>query len=310
MYLTLNELASMINKTKRQIRYMIDNDIAYPINPDTYRSDGGYRFSKEEAERLQAMYASDDKLSLNEAAEIAGISAQYLSRLAKDDYVESELVTIGQHQERKFTPENIKQLQERLNERKGNRQTDFGLKLILFANGVRLFDVLEYKGKKARVVRTKPINLLLEDGQIVAENELPINSERWPEKTYVRKKGLVDFKISIPRNLDHQTYDTLYKMIDQLGERNIQVYETKTGDYYVRCRQGNFFGSEDDFELLKVNLKAGKVQYRGHRIYIDTNFVSKTINIPDGLFERIKLSAEAEKVSVEEKIISTLEDQT
>ena len=308
MYLTLDDLASMINKTKRQIRYMIDNDIAHPINPDTYRSDGGYRFSKEEADRLQSMFAPDNRLSLNEAAETVGITAQYLSRLALEGFVESELVTVGQHKERRFTQENIKQLKENLNNRKGNRQTDFGLKLVPFANGVRLFEVLDYKGRKARVVRTNPVHLLLEDGQIIAEDQPPISSEKWPEKTYVRKKGVVDFKISIPRNLDHQTYDTLYKMIEQLGERNIQIYETKTGDYYVRCRQGNFFGSDDDFELLRMNLKSGKVQHTGHRIYLETNFVSKTINIPDGLFGRIKASSEVEEISVEEKIIRTLDN--
>lgn len=307
MYLSVKELADFLDKTERQILYMVNQGVANPINSDTYRSDGGFRFTQEEADRLKSMY-KNDKLTLSEAAEFIGITPQYLNQLAIEKKISSQLIKIGKLHKRLFEPKDCIELKEELDEKKGTRRTKYGIKLATYVNGVRLFEVIRHNGQKARVVRTSPVHLLMENGEILVVKEPQHQSAKWPQKFYVRKKGFVDFKIPIPRSLEHQTYDTLYKMIEELGEKNIQIYETKSGDYYVKCRQGDFSGDADDFELLNMNLKTGKVHYEDKIIYLKTNYISKTINIPDHLFSKLKVSAKGEGISLEEKIIRTLEE--
>ncbi|MYL35418.1 hypothetical protein GLW08_21285 [Pontibacillus yanchengensis] len=308
MYYSLDDVAHRLGKSMRQIRYMIKQGTAKPINPKTYRSDGGYMFDQDEVNRLEHLFETD-KLSLNEAAELIGITPQYLSSLAVEGTIISELKKIGKRTYRLFSKEDCHSLKEELsNNHSTKRHTQFGDKLTLYNDGIRLFMLSNYKHEQVRVVRVEPLTLLKENGEVISADSTDTTSDAWPERSYVRKKGFVEFRISIPRHIEHQTYNTLYKMIGELGTKNIQIYETSMGDYFVRCRQGNFFGNQEDFELLKMHIRAGKIRMEGHRIYLDTNYVSKTINIPDQLFDKLSSNAETEDVSVEEKIISLIEE--
>jgi len=129
MYITVNELARILNKTKRQIQYMISNKIAQPINPDTHRRDGGYRFSSSEVERLKERYNRND-LSLKEASRLVGITPQYLNQLALDNKIQSSMVSISHRLERRFTKEDCEKILVELKQKKhSKRNNQYGKKL-------------------------------------------------------------------------------------------------------------------------------------------------------------------------------------
>lgn len=305
MYLTVQEVAAALNKSSRQVRYMVEQGSAYPVNPDTYRRDGGYRFTQQELERLKGIYITPH-LSLSEAAKLIGISPQYLNTLALEGKVSSQLVQVGNRDERRFEREECVRFKQEIEQQTHTRRNKYGKRLIPFKNGIRLFSIVERQGQPVRVINTNPLLLLNQDGLITKNGMTANHRVPWPEIPYVYKKGFVEFKIPIPRHMDHQTYDTLYKMIEQLGVKNIQIYERNTGDYFIRCRQGQFIGNADDYELLSMYIRTGKVRLKEQYILLETAYISKTIQFPEELLKTLEHQAQQANTHLQEYILFLL----
>lgn len=81
-YLSLEELCDRVGLTKNQLGYLIKYKHIEPINLDTWKADGGYRFEQEDVKRLEELYK--DSLTLKEAAEFLNKSKTYVHNAAKD----------------------------------------------------------------------------------------------------------------------------------------------------------------------------------------------------------------------------------
>ncbi|MFS1519498.1 helix-turn-helix domain-containing protein [Bacillus sp. SCS-151] len=309
MYLSIEELATKLGRTKRQIQYAIKQGTVRPVNLDTYRRDGGYRFTLEEFERLKELH-TDNRLSLKQAAEMVGITPQYLNSLTRQGIIESELVQIGEQQVRKFEEEACIKLKEDLDARiHTKRSANYGKKLQAYKNNVRLFEKFVYQGELVRVVDTAPIKLLKEDGQILSVKDIDLQQPKWNDVPYIRKRGFIEFIVPIPRHMEHQTYTTLYHMLEQVGEKNLQIYERKAGDYMIRCRQMEFTGTENDFLLLNMYLQSGSIEYQEGIISLRTGIVSKTFYFPEEMLSALEDQSKKRGKNLQEFVIDLLKNE-
>ncbi len=307
MYFTLSQTSLELNRSERQVRYLVKSGILTPVNTDTYKRDGGYRFSIEEIEKVKNELKVEG-ISLREAADIVGISPQYLNTLAIDGRIQSELVLIGRRHVRRFKEPDCLQLAKELCHKTDKRLAQFGSKLSLFDNNLRLFELIPYKGEMVRIIKTNPITLLKSDATLVYPVSIGHSSYKWPNIPYVTKKGFIVFQIPIPRNAEHKTYHVLYKLINGLGQKNIQVFEQEEGDYIIRCRPASLPLSKEDTKQLNRYLIEGELNYIcTNTAQLDSNLVSQYIHIPKDLFQEAEKIASTNDLSTQELIVQAIE---
>lgn len=307
MYLTLSQTSKELERTERQVSYLIKTKVLLPANQDTYKRDGGYRFTEEEVQRVKGIIKVEG-LSLRAAAQLVGITPQYLNSLALKEKIKSELVVIGHKKERRFQVKDCLELKTQLGTVTHKSLAKYGEKLQLYRNHVRLFEPISYKDELVRVVKTNPLTLLKTDGSMIQPiaNELTTYSEIWPELPYKTKKGFITFRIPIPRNSEHATYDALYELIEGLGPKNVQVFEQVEGDYFVRCRQGKFPLNRASYNLLHRYISKGKLHYSNSEAILKSEMISQTIHLPDELYEEIEKMSKKRSISTQELLIQTV----
>jgi DNA-binding transcriptional MerR regulator len=307
MYLTLSQTANELERTERQVRYLVKTGVLPPVNLDTFKRDGGYRFSQEVVEQLKEKLRPEG-IPLRKAAEIVGITPQYLNSLALNGEIESQLIMIGNKKERRFTKEDCEAFRSKIRIKTHKSIAKFGEKLDLY-NHIRLFNLIVYNEENVRVVKTKPITLLKSDGTLVQpplKEDIPFSDE-WEEKPYKTKKGFVTFKLPIPRNAEHTTYDILYKLIGGLGPKNIQVFEQDDGDYFIRCRQGKISLPQDYTELLKRYLVEGELSLTNeNKVALQSNIVTQYIHLSRDLYETIENLANERNISTHGQLIDII----
>lgn len=308
MYLSIQQVSKKLHKSERQIRYMVKQEQIMPVNPDTYRRDGGYRFKEEEIEHIRRTYETNG-LTVKEAATRAGISPQYLMQFVGKGDVESFTKIIGKQKRRFFELEEIERFKDRLKERTvSNREGEYGSLVQLISREVRIFDKVRINGVMTRVVSTSPLKTLMSNGKEIHIHEIIEGKGKWPERDYIKQKGFAEFSVPIPRNMDHPVYDLLYKMILQLGKTNIQIYETDLGDFYVRCRLGQLKITEDELQLLLRYLEKGEIYYDPETsvAHLMSGFTTTSIDIPTKIVNRYQQEAEELGLPVEELFLKAL----
>ncbi|KGX91522.1 helix-turn-helix domain-containing protein [Pontibacillus marinus] len=306
MYYSIEQICKRLHKNERQIRYMVNQGRLTPVNPDTYRRDGGYRFSQEEIERVEQMLELPG-LSVKEAAQELEITPQYLLQFVSNGELESEVKWIGQKKRRYFQKEEIKRFKKFLNEdRQTNRIGEYGRRVKLISREVRIFEECLYDGNESRVVSLEPLKIMTNRGEIIQLGDIDVESASWPEKPYIRQKGYTEFEIPIPRHPQHPVYKILYKLIEDLGDSNIQIYETSFGDYFVRCRLGSIPATNEEYKLLLKYLSNGEITYENGRVHLESNEITKTITIPKDLWQDIEQISENENESIHQTVTKAL----
>lgn len=308
MYLTLEQAARELDRTERQVRYLVKTGILLPANQDTYKRDGGYRFSKEVVEEVK-IKLEPEGISLRKAAEIVGITPQYLNSLALKGEIDSELVMIGNKKERRFNMNDCINFSEQLKSRTHKSVSQFGEKLHLYNHDLRLFELITYEGETVRIVKTEPLTILNTKGELVSPavpKDFTISSQ-WPDKPYKTKKGFITFQVPIPRHAEHSTYNILYQLIEGMGVKNVQIYERKDGDYFIRCRQGKLKIQKEHAELLKRYLVEGELTViNEEEALLQSDIVSQYIHLPRDLYEKIEKVAKERSVSNQSQLIDTV----
>lgn len=308
MYLTLSQTAKELDRTERQVRYLVKTGVLEPANQDTYKRDGGYRFSQEVVEQVREKLKPEG-ISLRKAAEVVGITPQYLNSLAINGEIKSELVLIGNKKERRFLKEDCVNFRSQMRKKTHKSVAQYGNKLHLYKGNLRLFDLISYQGGNVRIVKTQPITFLKADGTLLSppsREGIPL-SNKWIEKPYNSKKGFVTFRMPIPRNAEHTTYDVLYKLIEGLGPKNVQVFERNDGDYFIRCRQGKIILEPKYTELLKRYVVEGEFfEINEEEVLLQSGIVSQYIHLPRELHEQIEKLSIERQVSIQEQLIDTV----
>lgn len=122
-YLSLEEVCDRVGLTKNQLGYLIKYKHIEPINLDTWKADGGYRFEQEDVKRLEELYK--DSLTLKEAAEFLNKSKTYVHNAAKNGILPFKEIAKGKSTERlylktiwKFSKKELKIDQKRSRKKK------------------------------------------------------------------------------------------------------------------------------------------------------------------------------------------------
>lgn len=290
-YMSQSEIAQKLNKSKNTISLWVKNGVITPVNPGTYRSDGGYRFDVEEYERICKIFTGD-MLSLTDAAKEVGISPQYLSTLATahPPQIPSQLVQFGKQKRRVFRRADCRALREVL-AAKGSTQyykEVGGLRLKLFKDHVRLFASFTYKGQKAVVVKVDPIRILTSVGYVnLSDVELLPFSNELVDVPYERdRRGFMFFTFPKSENPDSPIYDMLYHLIEAMGQRNIAIFERET-EFYVRSRLGTFRGDYTEFKLLDQYKVESGLSYHEGFIVLEGESIVKATTYQRTIYDRV-----------------------
>ncbi|RTR26563.1 MerR family transcriptional regulator [Robertmurraya yapensis] len=307
MYLTLSQASKELDRTERQVRYLIKIGVLSPANQDTFRRDGGYRFSEDEVKRAKEKLKLEG-ISLRKAAQIVGVTPQYLNSLALAEKIDSKLVQIGNKTERRFNEKDCIDFKEHLHTRTHKSIAKYGEKLHLYKNRMRLFDLIPYHDETVRIVNTSTITLLKADGGLIHpdEQEILLTSDEWPHKPYNPKKGFIVFRLPIPRKSEHITYDLLYELISELGPKNIQVFERAEGDYLVRCRQARVKLNKEYFDLLQRYVIEGEIHYLNGEVKLESGIVSQYIHLPNELHAEVEKLANLRSMTTQEQLIEAV----
>ncbi|MFF2154449.1 helix-turn-helix domain-containing protein [Paenibacillus chitinolyticus] len=85
-YLNVKEVSILLGITSSSIYNLIDhpdpNKKLEPVNRETYKGDGGYRFKHEDVEKIKPIYLKHD-LTTSKAAEQLGKSKSFLQKLMR-----------------------------------------------------------------------------------------------------------------------------------------------------------------------------------------------------------------------------------
>jgi len=307
VYIPLIQVATRLNISPRSVKNMVSQGIIQPVNPDTYRRDGGYKFLEEDVKKL--IQQQLNKLSLRKAAALIGITPQYLNQLAKskEKWIDSEVTTEGKQKRRWFKEEDCRLLMQKMANKELNSTIRYGRKLNPYKNEIRLFEPHQFDGQMLLVINTDPLQVIDSTGELTNADKEKIVSLPWPESKYQVKKGTVEISFAIPRRPEHPLYRTLYRMIESLGPKNTKIYETSEGNYFVRCRQGKIRGTEEDYKIISKNTLNGQSEFDGQYITLTTNAVAKLVNLHAGYITEITHLSGREKTDFDEmlnKVIS------
>ncbi|MCW9134688.1 DNA-binding protein [Bacillus paramycoides] len=99
-YLSFEEVCDRVGLTKNQLSYLIKYKQIQPINPATWKADGGYRFEEDDVQKLVEMYK--DALTLKDAAEFLCKSKTYVHNAAKDGLLPFKEIAKGRSTERVY----------------------------------------------------------------------------------------------------------------------------------------------------------------------------------------------------------------
>lgn len=250
-YIHIKELEKELGKTRQTIYRQLKEKNIQPVNPDTFRSDGGYTYRRADIESL--LHAQHIPMTLQEAADYIGITPQYLSLLRKQGDIEAKEVLYGKQKRLAFTQEACDRLMTTRKAFLENHPT-----LRPYGNGYRLFQIIESENKKGRVVQTTPTKVLWNNGEVsfLKQSGAEVN---WIKRPYVRQKGFAIFHFPIPRSPFHPVYDLLYRMMEEIGTNNITIAENTEGDYEVKVRNSRWSGTDEDMTRLQSALMKGNV---------------------------------------------------
>jgi hypothetical protein len=283
-YISQKELAKKLKKSTRTIGLWVEKGMAQPVNPDTYKSDGGYRFTEKEFERLQQIF---DQLFLSDAAKIIGISPQYLGTLAKANPPEipSQIIEYGKQKRRVFRRSDCLAFKEARENSQISRES--GRELTLYQKNLRLFDSFVIHNQKVVAIDVNPIRLLSEKGYIIEsiDSYLPA-SVPCLDLPYEKHVGSLTFSFPKTKDVYSKQYELISRMIQYLGTKNMRVFE-KDDEYYVRTRIGRFKGSAEDLHFLNQHKLEGYLSIEGEFIELSSSVITKRTNYSKTVYDKI-----------------------
>ncbi|WP_150274255.1 hypothetical protein [Paenibacillus tepidiphilus] len=302
-YISQKEMANLFGKSVNTIRLWVDKGMITAINADTYRSDGGYRFSQEEYERVKRLFGTD-VLFLKDAAELVGVTKQYLAMLAKADPPEipSQLIMYGRQERRVFRKADCLMLKEALKAKNTHQMRDGGRELQLYNNDLRLFDNFRYNEQLVIVISVEPVKLLSENGYTIEPNDgsLPV-SNKCLNFPYEKRAGSIIFSFPKPESITSEIYHLLERMVFYLGTKNVRVFDRES-TYYVKTRKGEFKGTLSDVELLNKYKLEGQLSFHGEMVYLDGETITRRSHLKKTVVKSVEKYAENHNMNFDQAL--------
>jgi len=310
-YLNVHEVAVELNITATSIYKIVNQEDPEkrlePVNRTTYKGDGGYRFRREDVERLKPHYIKED-LTSAQAAQRIGRSKSFMQKLLKDGaipYYEGEL----RGQKTFFIQEAdlIDYLESNPDYGKSDTIYDKKSGVFLFQpyrNGDQLARVMEMK----RVSRQKTeVTLQLESGtRLLLTQAL---QEGWKPALGIDSGkvnsayGYARFEFPAPTMLDSMIYTIVETFFEQIGPVNMHItFEQKL---IIEVKKSVLLGISptthpDLVDKLKLFIVSGAIIPKFDGILIDTGLAPITFYLPENKKAALMAAAEQKGLSLQQ----------
>ncbi|NBI27456.1 helix-turn-helix domain-containing protein [Chengkuizengella marina] len=278
-----------------------------PINRETHRGDGGYKFKVQDVERIKTFYKKKD-LTSSDAAKILNVSTTYVHKLIKNNelaYYEDEY----KGKRTFFIKKEVIQ-QYKLD------HPELAKKDVIYHKNEGLFLFQPYKkdGKLARIYKIyskgkKKVEAFLmnENGEEMTLEEA--QEEGWESQVVLENKknvttyGTAKFQFPTPASIDSLIYDIIVELLQHVGANNMKIemddkilVEVKKSQLQGVQSQTHF----DFIDMLKKFIVKGKVIEKYDGLLIDTGLTPMTFYMDEELKEKIMREVRELGISIHE----------
>lgn len=310
-YLNATQAAAELHITVPSV-YKIVNHVdpekrLEPVNRYTHKGDGGYRFTREEVERIKPAYVKED-LTSAQAAKRIGRSTTYIHQLITRGllpFYEAEL----RGKKTYFIKESDLEKFAANNPDSGKYDTIYDRK-----SGIYLFQPYRRGNRLARVVSMKRVNRnRLEIVLQVGPNEqIPLEialKDEWKpaavitDRKAITSYGYALFDFPIPSTMDSMIYAIIEEFFKQVGPANLRINIGET--IKVEVKKSVLLGvlpttHPDMIDKLKLFIRSGEVTPKYDGTLIDTGLAPITFYLPEERKAALICKAEEENKSIQE----------
>lgn len=283
MYISFQDICEMTNRSRSQISFLISKGVLQPVNPNSFRADGGYRFKRADIEAyLEAEKKKKEEwLTLKEAAMYLGRSKTYVLQ-----NVEKGRVSYKEEQQTKRTIRiyNKKELDKIRNELEEEHTKTTSLPVI--QDGLILFEKFMHNNEMVRVIDIKRhIGVTSSNRVVHLEGAQPQTSIL--DKPYCTKPGSVTFSFPFIQQYQNKAMDAILYLIQHAGPRNVQVWKEED-DYKVKVRLVRIPYEDQVMRMLQTCIVKGVVNIEGKEIKFSSNQQRMTISLSKFLYDKLQ----------------------
>lgn len=318
-YLNVNDAAVELNITPTSIYKIVNHEDRAkqlnPVNRATYKGDGGYRFTRDEINRIKPSYVRDD-LTSSQAAERIGRSKTFIQNLLKegeipyyeDDFRGKRTFFIKEEHLRKYELSSINS---------GKYVTSYDKK-----SGVFLFQPFVRGNILARVIEMNRINknkldIILQTGSGTRFTYVEAVKDGWvagltiDQRKQITTYGYAKFEFPIPSTLDSMIYANIEEFYKQIGPLNIRI--TFNEKLTVEVKKSVLFGilpttHPDLIDKLKLFITFGDIVTKFDGTLIDTGLSPITFYLPEPKKSELIEKADRAGLSLQEMIEKLLDN--
>ncbi|MGF7035331.1 excisionase family DNA binding protein [Paenibacillus mucilaginosus] len=285
-----------------------------PVNRNTYRGDGGYRFTSDDVQRIKGLYTKVD-LTISETAKELGRSNTFVYRLIREGQLEAYEAEFKGKRVYFITRENLDRFKLQHPDT-GASETIYDRKNKLF-----LFQPFMKDGRLARIVEMKRVSVKRTDSllQIGHDERIPYAEaieQGWrplysiPDHKPLHSYGFARFVFPKPTTLDSVIYNVIEEMFRHIGPVNMKIHQD-AGSIIVEVKKAvltNVLPSThpDLIDKLKLFIKSGEIVIKYDGVLIDTGFSPVTFYLPEKKKEALQQLAQRSGMTLQEWLDSVV----
>ncbi|CAH8721271.1 helix-turn-helix domain-containing protein [Bacillus cereus] len=297
IYLSAEEVAKELNIGIQTV-YKLKERQLIPVNQETYRGDGGFRYRVEDVEKIRPLFKRQEGFTLPQAARKLKISSSYLYQFVCSGEIDYEE---GEYRGRKgyfFTREALDDFKRLHPEIGGDKDVLFDRK-----SGRFLYQPWigpnEEMGRIVRIKRvggkSKVICTLRVNGNDLNIEEAVLNGWK-PTLTIAPARaipgyGYAEFSFPKPITIDSIVYTLIELLFENAGPYNMQIEETdsKINVKIKKTEIANVHAEThpDVVSKLQLFLTSGRIIEKYNGILIDTNFSTVQLSLENDIKEAI-----------------------
>lgn len=275
-YLNVTQVAAMLKLQASTVYKLInhaDPEVKLtPINPTSYRGDGGYRFLQSDIEKLQPMYVKE-KLTPTEAAKKIGRSITYIYQLIKKGLPHERAMYRGK-ETYLISPEDLEPYTT------GNYGMAKYDMIHDKRSGTYLFQPYKLEDRVGRIIGIKRIShnqvsTTLQVGSEQISLEEALTKGAAPLSTLENKKiisshGYATFVFPFSKDMNSLQFDAIHFLFIEAGPLNIRVRISGENIYIEVKKIALQIPQPEIVALLRRYLVKGEINTRDSRVLIDT----------------------------------------
>ncbi len=315
-YLDTTQAANELKVTVGSIYKIVNLEDAEkrlnPVNRLTHKGDGGYRFTREEIERIKPAYVKED-LTSAQAAKRIGRSTTYIHQLFKKGLP---------HYEMEFRGKRTYFVKEADLERFVTNNPDSGKYDTIYDRKSKVFLFQPYRlgNRLARVCSMKRVNrnrieIML---QVSMNEQIPLEraiDEGWrPVTTITDRKAITTygyalFEFPLPITLDSMIYTIIEEFFKLIGPANlrIQIGETIQVEVKKSVLTGVMPSTHPDMiDKLKTFIRSGEITPKYDGTLIDTGLSPVTFYLSEQEKDKLITKASSANKSLQEWLESII----